>query len=85
MAKREVGWLTVYRCTANARHLVYLESALAGYPEEADGPGHVAALWCLWGDGGVLARLPGPFRVVEMEGEDGRRVGAPTGETLSGA
>lgn len=65
MKEREIGWLTVYRCTENDRHLLYLEGALAGFPEENEGPGHVAELWCLWGDGGKLERLPGPFLVLE--------------------
>lgn len=65
MKEREPGWLTVYRCTKNERHLLYLEGALAGFPEDSDVPGHQEDLWCLWGDGGHLDRLPGPMLVVD--------------------
>lgn len=56
--------VTVYQCSQNIHHIVYLEANLAGYPEEESADGMVEELWCLWGCGGQLERRPGPFRIL---------------------
>lgn len=53
-------WLTTFRCSQNPAHLLYVEEVVAGRIELAA----TETIGCLWGDDGVMERLPGEFEVV---------------------
>jgi hypothetical protein len=70
------AWLTTLRCSLNPNHLLYVEEAVAGRIE----PSAEEEIGCLWGDEGVMERLPGEFEVTST-GEI-RGLPAPTAPTL---
>jgi hypothetical protein len=53
-------WLTTLRCSLNPAHLLYIQESVAGRLEMPE----TEEILCLWGDAGVMERLPGEFEIT---------------------
>ena len=63
-------WLEVLRCRVNERHLVYFDVEVETVPD----PGVAGEeIWCPWGDGGVLERVPNGLAEMVVTGAVGAR------------